>query len=304
MKIRLADGSGTMDLKYLVEDCDRHGKVRVYYRRKGQRKIALRAPLGTDEFLREYQRASAGSVPAPIGLDVLQRDSARPGSLRWLIEQYYRSPEFRHLGDSTRHAWRLILDALCGEPLNADDPASATMDSARFSLMEPKHVRKCRDRKANWPEAANGRVKALRQVFRWAIEAGHANGNPAKDVPYLKGSATGFHTWTIEEVRRYEERHPIGTKARVALALLLLTGQRRGDIINFGKQHVREAKNVPTNLQAVHPGRWLAFTQRKNQNRKPVSLMIPLLRELEDIIAASPCGDLTWLIGMSRSMLN
>jgi integrase len=43
-------------------------------------------------------------------------------------------------------------------------------------------------------------------------------------------------------------------------------------------------------------GRWLAFTQCKNKKRKPISLMVPLLQELEEIIAATPCGDLTWLV--------
>jgi len=99
-----------------------------------------------------------------------------------------------------------------------------------------------------------------------------------------------------QEGVRDEQRHPIGSKARLALALLLLTGQRRSDIITFGKQHVREAKNVPANLRTVHRGRWLAFTQRKNKKRKPISLMVPLLPELEEIIAATPCGDLTWLV--------
>ena len=51
MKIRLTDGSGFIELRHLVEDVDRHGNVRVYYRRKGKEKIRLRASLGTDEFL-------------------------------------------------------------------------------------------------------------------------------------------------------------------------------------------------------------------------------------------------------------
>ena len=38
-------------------------------------------------------------------------------------------------------------------------------------------MRKIRDRKAATPEAANSRVKALRQVFRWALDAGHAKAN-------------------------------------------------------------------------------------------------------------------------------
>jgi hypothetical protein len=38
------------------------------------------------------------------------------------------------------------------------------------------------------------------------------------------GSAEGFHTWTVEEVHQYEAAHPIGTKARLALALTFCWG--------------------------------------------------------------------------------
>jgi integrase len=49
-------------------------------------------------------------------------------------------------------------------------------------------------------------------------------------------------------------------------------------------------------LRNDHPGRWLNFTQQKNRERKPVPLMIPIVPELEEIIANSPCGDLTFLV--------
>jgi hypothetical protein len=42
-------------------------------------------------------------------------------------------------------------------------------------------------------------------------------------------------TLGLEEVRQFEDRHSIGTKARLALALLLFTGQRRSDITRFGR---------------------------------------------------------------------
>ena len=90
-------------------------------------------------------------------------------------------------------------------------------------IMKPKHVRKLRDAKAHTPEAANALVKALRQVFKWAVETEHLDHNPAKEVPYIQTGSQGFHSWTIEEIRQYEERHPIGTRARLALALLLYT---------------------------------------------------------------------------------
>jgi integrase len=92
----------------------------------------------------------------------------------------------------------------------------------------------------------------------------------------------GFHTWSVEEVEQFEERHPIGTKARLALGLLLYTGQRRSDVIRLGKQHARGGK--------------LTFTQHKGRNRKPHRLTLPILPVLQRIIDATPCGDLTYLV--------
>jgi integrase len=78
-------------------------------------------------------------------------------------------------------------------------------------------------------------------VFTWALGA-KLNGvtyNPARDVPYFKAKGSGWHSWTIEEIEQFEARHPVGTKARLALALLIYTGQRRSDIVRLGRQHVR-----------------------------------------------------------------
>ena len=157
-----------------------------------------------------------------------------------------------------------------------------------LSLMTPDAVEVLRDRKMATPEAANSRLKAMRQVFKWGMKKKWADGkpyvrsNPAREVSYFKSGSTGFHTWSIEEVRRYEERHKIGTKARLALALLLFTGQRRADITRFGRQHVRNGK--------------LTFTQHKGRKHHPTQLTLPILPVLQRIIDASPCGDLTFLV--------
>jgi integrase len=150
--------------------------------------------------------------------------------------------------------------------------------------MSTKAVRVLRDRKRNFPEAANVRVKAIRRLFRWALddEVPGVKGNPARDVSYLRGRLGGFHSWTVEEVEQYEKCHPIGTTARLALALLLYTGQRRSDVVLFGRQHVRSG--------------WLRFTQQKNRNRRPITLDLPVLPALQRIIEASRTGDLTFLI--------
>ena len=45
--------------------------------------------------------------------------------------------------------------------------------------------------------------------------------NPAIGVKKYKGGGDGFHSWTEDEIARFEERHPIGTRARLAFSLLL-----------------------------------------------------------------------------------
>jgi integrase len=223
MKIRLLDGTG-LDLKYLVEDVDRHGNVRVYVRRHKQ-KVRIRALATVEEFMSAYRAALLdGPATAPTKPAV-----PAPTSLRWLVQAYYGAPEFTGLHETTRKKRRAILNDICRE--HGTKP---------FARMESKHVRLLiRDPKAATPEAANGRVKALRQVFKWAVEVGHANTNPAREVPMLApNNPDGFHTWSRDEVRQYEARHPTGTKARLALALFLYTGVRISDVVQIGRAHV------------------------------------------------------------------
>jgi integrase len=215
------------------------------------------------------------------------RSGIATGTWRWLCVRYFAEcTEFKLLDARTQHVRRAILESTFEEPIA---PSSAKffrdMPLAHFN---PDAVQTLRDRKIETPEAANGRVKAMRQVFKWGIKKKYADGkpyapgNPAREVSYFKSSSTGFHTWSVDEVRRYENAHAIGTKARLALALLMFTGQRRSDVTRLGRQHVRHGK--------------LTFTQHKGRKHKPTQLTLPILPALQKVIEASPCGDLTFLV--------
>ncbi len=163
------------------------------------------------------------------------------------------------------------------------EPGSADVfANCPITRMTPKHVAVLRDRKADLPEAANGRVKAIRQVFRWAKLNGIAKCNPAMEVSYLRSGSGGHHSWTPEEVSQFMRRHPLGTKAHLALCLLLWTGVRRSDLVRLGRQHVRDGK--------------LVFTVAKNRRRRPMIVEIPILAQLKAVLDASPTGDLTFMI--------
>ena len=98
MKVRLRDRSGIRLYRYVAEDVDRHGNVRIYFRRKGQRKIRLSEVPGTVAFDAEYQGAFSGTLKPPAN----QHSAAMPGTMRWLCEQYYASAAFQSLAPSTR----------------------------------------------------------------------------------------------------------------------------------------------------------------------------------------------------------
>lgn len=253
-------------LKYVLRDIDRHGRVRHYFRKRGQRKILLQGDPGSEEFARDYRDALAGAVaPKPS-----QGRAIDPRSLAWLCTQYYGSGEYRRLDGRTQHVRRLILDRFC--EAHGEKP---------FALIEARHVRRQRDERTEHPEAANSLVKALRQVFGYAVKMDLMRDNPAAKVEYFQSGSEGHHSWTLDEVRRFEERHPVGSKARLALALLLYTGQRRSDVVVFGRQHVKDG--------------WLLFTQAKNRARKPITLEIPVIPALQAVIEATPSTGLTFL---------
>ena len=256
-------------LKYVVEDLDRNGNVRVYLRRPGQPKVRLRSRVGTPEFIAEYQAALTGApsrrpqAPAPTGDD--------RASFSWLCSHYYRSAEYTRLAPRTRHVRRLILDAFCTK--HGEKP---------YKLLTAAHIRRFRDEKASTPEAANSLIKAVRQVFAVALAYDLVNLNPAAQVGNLTSTSTGFHSWTEEDISRFEQHHPIGTMARLAFALLIYSAQRRSDVIRFGPHTLKEG--------------YLCFVQQKNRHRKPVTLEIPLHPDLSWIIEQTPRGDRTFLV--------
>jgi integrase len=257
-----------------VEDRSRHGTIRIYYRVKGRPKVRLRGTPWTPEFMAQYETAKGEPAPA-------QTRGITPGTWRWLCIRYFAEcAEYKRLDVRTQRVRRQILEATFDEPIAPG--SSKFFRDFPLSRMTADAVDVLRDRKILAPESANARLKAMRQVFKFGVKKKLAPSNPAREVEYFKSGSAGFRTWTPEEVQQFEERHPVGSKARLALALMLFTGQRRSDIIRFGKQHAKGGK--------------LTFTQHKGRNRKPKRLTLPILPALQRIIDGTTCGDLTFLV--------
>lgn len=287
-----------VDLKYVISERDRYGNLRFYYRRKPAPRIRIRATPGTPEFLDAYRLAEQGKSADPAKADLAARSPAiEKGTLRHLVQIYRGSPEFKSLDARTQRVRSGILDRLCA----AGGDAGKKPYGARSAIgMEPRHIRMIRDENADRPEAANGIVKALRQVFAYAIEVEQPGirSNPARDVPYLQSSGDGHHAWTLAEVEQFEATHPIGSRARLALAALLYTGQRRSDIVAFG-EHLISIEDVEIEIDGepeIVQQEWLTFRQFKGRKKKPIDLSIPIIPAFREIIDATPGSGKAWLL--------
>ncbi len=173
-------------LKYVVEDMDRHGNVRPYYRRRGQPKVRLPAPVGSPEFLTAYKAAQAG-VQQEIDQPGLPR--IKPKSLRWLCVQYFKSPGYKRLAPRTQKIRRRFLERLCDRV----DTKGRKDDDKPYALLEPCHVRKWRDERQATPAEADNLVKAVRVLYSFAIESDLHYRNPAISVKNIDRNSKGIH---------------------------------------------------------------------------------------------------------------
>jgi integrase/recombinase XerD len=252
--------------RYVVEDVDRHGTVRLYFRRRGEPKIRLQGLPGSEEFTAAYQEALNRSVNSRPTVGALLR-----GSFGHLCRLYYASISFKALDRSTQSWRRRALDEIC--VVHAEKPVAK---------MQAKHVRQLRDEKINTPGAARNRLKALRALFRWAMENDEAPHDPTRDIKPIASPTAGHHSWSLEEITAYENRHPLGSKARLAMALLLYTACRREDVVRFGPQHLRNGR--------------LQYRQAKNEHRTPIDMDIPAHPDLLKVISETTTRHLTFLV--------
>lgn len=239
---------------------DNRGKERVRFRRTGWPSIYAQAMPGTPEFTAEYTAWLASKIEVAKG-------RARPGSFDDLIERFYKSSAWAGIKDKTQYVYRGELERFrtkYGDRLVAG--------------MSARHIAKLMENMADTPSAANNLKKRLGQLFRFAIQLDWRTDNPALAVRSLRIRSGGHKTWQEEQIAQFEERWPLGTMPRLAFDLALHTGQRRSDVRVMGPQHVKDGE-----IRVV-------------QLKTGKALWIPLHPRLAESIAATPSGNLAYLV--------
>jgi integrase len=217
----------------------------------------------SEHFMRQYAAALDG-----VKAQASNIGSARtlPGSIDALMGSYYKLV-FPTLKPSTRAGRRNILERFRTE--HGKKPV------AQLGF---EHIAAVIAAKEDTPHAANNLRKVLRHLLAHAVDIKMIAANPALGVKGFKTTGDGIHTWTEDEVTQFTARHPLGSKAHLAMMLMLCTGQRKSDAVRMGWQHLRDNKIVV----------------RQEKTDEP--LLIPVAEELAAALALVARTNMTFLL--------
>lgn len=246
-------------LRYVHRFRDRHGHERLYFRRPGHARKPLRGPLGSPEFLADYAAALAAAEPR-------QPRQPAAGTMDALCVSYLRSTAFHALGASTQAVYRRIIGRI-----------RAAYGGLSVANLQRSHVARMMEKRAETPASANHFLRTLRALMKHAVAEKMRADDPTQGVDRAKEKAEGAETWTEADIATFEARHPSGTRPRLALALLLYTGQRRSDVVRLGRHSMREGRI------------WV------RQVKTGAELLLPVHPALAVELAALPAGRMLFL---------
>jgi len=231
----------TVRLRYVHGFVDRTGHARYYFRLKGQRWPLPGIP-GSKVFGAAYD--------ALYQQLIAKRESAiayAPATLGGVIERYLASKEYQSKAWNTRRIYRRILDRLkeiAGRGLIAD--------------LREHHVRQIRQKLLPSTSQADLAVIVLRILWVFAKEelAMRLEANPASDIRRLHKNPKAYEPWPDEVIAKFEDHVQANPIARMALPLLLYTGQRVGDVASM-KWSQYDGKGIGVRQQKTRALLWI-----------------------------------------------
>ena len=239
---------------------DRDGRAYYYLRRRGFPRVRLPGLPWSPSFMAEYEKAMNGARTA-IGAG-----RVKPGSVAAVIAEYLDSQTFfTSKSAGTQRMRRGILERF-----------RAAYGERPMALLPAEWIEALLDAKP--PHAARSWLMTLRSLCQFAIKRGCLRADPTRDIKLRAIKGDGFHTWTEDEIAQFESHHPVGSKPRLALALLLYTGQRRSDAVRMGRQHIKDG----------------VLTVK--QEKTGATLAIPVHPHLQTVFDATPSEHLTFLV--------
>jgi integrase len=267
--------------KHCCWSTDRHGKRRVRFRKDGF-SIYLTGIPWSEEFMRQRAAALEGVKAQATNIGA-ERTVA--GTVNALVAAYLDprgTSQFKTFAPETQRTRKNILERF--REAYGDRPLyRAEANGKRTMLLMREHMQRMVNEKAATPFAQRNFLATLRAMFEWGVDEGRVPDNPCLGCKRVKAKTAGYKTWSEADIARIEATHAIGTKERLAFALILYTGQRRGDVVKMGAHH-------------IHNG-LLTIDQGKTEGGEQAHLEIPVHPKLRHIIDKTPTvGVKTFLV--------
>jgi integrase len=247
-------------LPYVQHWIDQHGKARSYFRKDGHPRVPLPGIPGSGEFMEAYHRALENAAPRTS-------PRAKEGSISALVAAYYASPGFLRLAESTRNNHRNIAERF--REMHGDKAVASLRNG---------HIRALMHEVEKTPAKANHLLNVIRHLMRLAVLLGWRGDDPTEGIKKVRYREQEIHTWNPSEREKFEQRWPVGSRARLAYALLLYTAQRKSDVVRLGPKNIKEGD--------------LNFVQQKTG----VELWVPIHPKLKEALCSTEIGCETFLV--------
>ncbi len=256
-------------LQHINSYRDRHGKLRYYFRRAGFKKVALPGLPGSAEFMAAYQSAlSSGTAPSEIGAS-----RTKPWTVAFAVAGYFASRAYDGLAAATKSIRRGVLEKFRQE-----------YGEGPITQLRRPHIERMMERQSS-PDMAILFLITIRELMKFAVRMEWRKDDPTQGIKRPKIKTDGYLTWSEDDITKFEAVFPIGTRARLAMALGLYLGQRRSDVVRMGWQYLQDDPQTP--------GRKL-IKIRQQKTHEP--LLIPVHPKLQAILDAVPRTQLTFLL--------
>jgi len=238
------------------------GRVRYYFRCRGEKAIPLPGMPGSDEFMAAYAAAlaSTGTATNDIG-----SSKTLPGTISALVVSYYRSTSWSSLAEETRRKRGRIIERFRDQH-----------GSKRVALLSSKHV-EIMLADISGVSARRDWLKAIRGLLQFAVPS-LLRSNPTDGISVKLPKSKGHHPWTDEEIAQYRVHWPLGTQQRLVMEFALETASRKGEVVRLGPQHVKDG--------------WIRIERTHGSE----DVEIPMSAELHAACEAMPKAHLTYIV--------
>ena len=251
----------------LIEEKARHGTQRFHFhRRPDGRRITIAGEPGQAGFERRYNWLLSGrdAIEERKAASVERiRGGLAPQTFAELYHAYAvhldKKQSLREIASSTRKHYSRLLQQLvdpCGE--------------VHLSVTEERHLVAILDNQTHTKNTFKNFLRAVKLIFAYAKKYHGLSPNPAVLLEKKTIITDGFREWDDTDLEQFFAAHPMGTKAYLAMMLLMHVAPRRSDLVNLG----------PANIIERGGKQLVWFKPQKTTQLSNVDVIVPLHPEL------------------------